>query len=67
MTSRRAIATYAQRTSRALQFIPGHAGGRVDSAQPVLRRVGTLRGSVGEAGAGSSSPAPPPVEEGDES
>jgi hypothetical protein len=32
----------AQRTSRALQFVPGHVHGRVASAQPVVRRGGSL-------------------------
>jgi hypothetical protein len=40
--------TYGERVSRALQFVPGHVGGRVASAQPIRRRGGTLRSaSVG--------------------
>lgn len=44
MTNRRSLRVDTARTSRAFQFIPGHVGGRVDSAQPVLRRrtVGNL-------------------------
>lgn len=38
MTNRRSLATYAERESRALQFWPGHVGGRVASAQPVEPR-----------------------------
>lgn len=34
------------RTSRAFQFIPGHVGGRVDSAQPVRRKTGAAIGSA---------------------
>jgi hypothetical protein len=51
VTSRRAVPGWDQRISRALQFVPGHVGGRVASAQPVIRRGGTLRreavGAVG--------------------
>lgn len=55
MTSRRAIPGYDQRVSRALQFVPGHLGGRVASAQPVRRRGGTIRReAVGAAGAAPS-------------
>ena len=38
MSSRRTLKSIAARESRAFQFIPGHVGGRVASAQPVLRR-----------------------------
>ena len=57
MTSRRSIQQYEQRISRMLQFVPGHVGGRVSSAQPVERRDGTIRRghAVGAAGV----PAPP--------
>lgn len=52
MTGRRSIAGWDARLSRALQFVPGHAGGRVASAQPIRRRGGTLRqASVGASGA----------------
>lgn len=34
---------WEERQSRALQFVPGHVGGRVASAQPIRRRGGTLR------------------------
>lgn len=43
MTSRRAIKHFDQKASRALQFIPGHVGGRIASAQPVERRGGSVR------------------------
>jgi len=46
-----------QRLSRALQFQPGHVGGRVASAQPILRRGGTLRRpSIGSAYAPPEAP-----------
>lgn len=38
MTNRRGLAASSARASRAFQFVPGHVGGRVDSAQPVRRR-----------------------------
>lgn len=48
MTGRRAVRQWDERLSRALQFVPGHVGGRVASAQPIRRRGGTLRqASVG--------------------
>jgi hypothetical protein len=50
MTSRRSMKTPAEKMSRALQFIPGHVGGRVASAQPVLRRA-----RVGVAGVVASA------------
>lgn len=37
MTNRRSLPSHGQRVSRALQFRPGHVGGRVDSAQPVIK------------------------------
>lgn len=40
MTSRRSMQSERRRESRALQFIPGHLGGRVASAQPVSRVFG---------------------------
>lgn len=43
MTDRRSLQTNNARVSRALQFVPGHVGGRVASAQPVRRLGGTLR------------------------
>lgn len=43
MTGRRPMAGWDARLSRALQFQPGHVGGRVASAQPVRRNGGTLR------------------------
>lgn len=43
MTGRRAVRQWDERLSRALQFVPGHVGGRVASAQPIRRRGGTLR------------------------
>jgi hypothetical protein len=55
MTSRRAMPGYDQRLSRALQFVPGHVGGRVASAQPVRRRGGTIRQAVGATGAAPAS------------
>jgi hypothetical protein len=51
MTNRRSLQTNMQRISRARQFVPGHLGGRVASAQPVRRRAG-----VGQV----SAPPPPP-------
>lgn len=52
MTDRRSAQSAAARNSRALQFVPGHVGGRVASAQPVRRLGGTLRGpAVGVAAA----------------
>lgn len=52
MTSRRSMTGHAERLSRALQFVPGHVGGRVASAQPIRRRGGTLRSaSVGATSA----------------
>lgn len=56
MTFKRAIPGYEQRLSRAFQFRPGHVGGRVASAQPVVRRDGSLRTIVG---AGGAPPIPP--------
>lgn len=54
MTGRRAVRQWDERLSRALQFVPGHVGGRVASAQPIRRRGGTLRRvSVGAAGGAS--------------
>lgn len=51
MTGRRPVTQWDARLSRALQFVPGHVGGRVASAQPIRRRGGTLRTpSVGAAG-----------------
>jgi hypothetical protein len=48
MTSRRSIASWDARLSRALQFRAGHLSGRVDSAQPIRRNGGSLRrASVG--------------------
>lgn len=38
MTDRRSMQADAARSSRAFQFVPGHVGGRVASAQPVRRR-----------------------------
>lgn len=38
MTDRRSLQADAARASRAFQFVPGHVGGRVASAQPVKRR-----------------------------
>lgn len=40
MTDRRSLQSSAARDSRAFQFVPGHVGGRVASAQPVKRRNG---------------------------
>lgn len=54
MTSRRSMKTPTEKVSRALQFIPGHVGGRVASAQPVLRRE-----RIGVAGATPPAPDPP--------
>lgn len=45
MTSRRSIRSHQQRASRAFQFVPGHVGGRVASAQPV-RRLGNISAQV---------------------
>lgn len=42
----------AARESRALQFVPGHVGGRIASAQPVKRRR--------TVGAAAATPATPP-------
>lgn len=53
MTTRRSIHTESGRISRAFQFVPGHVGGRVASAQPVRRRR-----TVG----GASAPAATPPE-----
>lgn len=39
MTSRRSLSNSESRLSRQTQFIPGHVGGRVASAQPVRRRT----------------------------
>lgn len=39
MTNRRSLQTNMQRISRAQQFVPGHVGGRVASAQPVNHRT----------------------------
>lgn len=57
MTSRRSRPTDAQRKSRALQFVPGHVGGRVASAQPVRRLGGTLR----NPSIGTTAPPPAPA------
>jgi len=59
MTSRRAAPGYDQRLSRAFQFRPGHVGGRVASAQPVVRRDGTLPLIVGAGGAPPVDPGTP--------
>lgn len=50
MTDRRSLQADAARTSRAFQFIPGHVGGRVASAQPVRRRrtIGGLQAAPPE-------------------
>jgi len=54
VTSRRSMQTYSERMSRAMQFVPGHVGGRVASAQPIRRRGGNLRTpSVGAVAAPS--------------
>lgn len=49
MTNRRSLQTNMQRISRAQQFVPGHVGGRVASAQPVRERlkVGAAAGPPG--------------------
>lgn len=60
MTGRRAVRQWDERLSRALQFVPGHVGGRVASAQPIRRRGGTLRQA--SVGAGGSPIAAPPAE-----
>ena len=39
VTNRRSLQTNMQRISRAQQFVPGHVGGRVASAQPVRTRT----------------------------
>lgn len=39
MTSRRSASSSEARLSRQTQFVPGHVGGRVASAQPVRRRT----------------------------
>lgn len=67
MTSRRALPGWDQRVSRVLQFIPGHVGGRVDSAQPVNRHIGTIQRPVGATGAPASLLRAVPQEDGDES
>jgi hypothetical protein len=46
VTGRRSIAQWDAKLSRAMQFVPGHVTGRVNSAQPVVRRHG-----IGVAGA----------------
>lgn len=46
MTNRRSLQSAAARQSRQTQFVPGHVGGRVASAQPVRSRR-----AVGAAGA----------------
>jgi len=45
VTSRRSMRSHQQRASRAFQFVPGHVGGRVASAQPVLR-LGNISAQV---------------------
>lgn len=55
MTGRRSMAGWEQRLSRALQFQPGHVGGRIASAQPVKRNGGMLRRPA--VGAVTSLPA----------
>lgn len=52
MTSRRSMQTHAERVSRALQFIPGHVGGRVASAQPIYHRQNLRRDIGGEQAPG---------------
>lgn len=54
MTSRRSLQTFNQRLSRQTQFVPGHVGGRVASAQPVKRRP--------TIGASTARPPVPPDE-----
>lgn len=48
MTNRRSLQSDAARSSRAFQFVPGHVGGRVASAQPVRyrRHIGGIGSSV---------------------
>lgn len=50
MTNRRSLQTNMQRISRAQQFVPGHVGGRVASAQPVRerRKVGAMAQPIGD-------------------
>lgn len=51
MTGRRAVKPWPVKVSRAFQFVPGHVGGRVASAQPIRRRGGNLRqASIGATG-----------------
>lgn len=52
MTNRRSLQTNMQRISRAQQFVPGHVGGRVASAQPVRER--------NKVGAVAAAPIAPP-------
>lgn len=69
MTDRRSLQADAARSSRAFQFVPGHVGGRVASAQPVRRRrtVGGLSAVPGtppatlkmQNGSGATIAAPP--------
>lgn len=49
MTNRRSLQTYGERMSRQTQFVPGHVGGRVASAQPLGRRrtIGAVQGPPG--------------------
>ena len=58
MTSIRRLPSPAERGSRQGQFLPGHAGGRVASAQPVHRFPVLRRQAVGAAGAAGEVIAP---------
>jgi len=49
VTDRRSFQTWTERMSRQAQFVPGHVGGRVASAQPVKRRVTVGRVSAPQA------------------
>lgn len=53
MTDRRSGQQDAARASRAFQFVPGHVGGRVASAQPVRRRA-----TIGAAARSQATAAP---------
>jgi hypothetical protein len=53
VTNRRSMPNFGERMSRQTQFLPGHVGGRVASAQPVRDRR-----TIGATGA---TPATPPT------